>query len=74
MNLFQDVHLDSILECVCAQFESVVALERVSVARVRAVTANLTKVGREFLLTTTGHQSCRNPGTLDPTNPGRNHI
>jgi len=44
----QDVHLDSILECVCAQFESVVALERVSVARVRAVTANLTKV-KEYM-------------------------
>jgi len=44
----QDIHLDCILECICAQFESVVSLERVAVTRVRQVTTTLTKV-KEYI-------------------------
>ena len=45
---FQDIHLDCILECICAQFDSVVSLERVAVTRVRQVTTTLTKV-KEYI-------------------------
>ena len=40
----QEIHLDSILEAVCAQFEAVVSLEKVAVTRVRQVTTTITKV------------------------------
>jgi len=40
----EDLNLDSILESICSQFETVASMERVSVARVKQVTNTLTKI------------------------------